>query len=391
MEVVEVVEVDGCDISSGPGTVIPREREQRSFPGQAVLREEDILLSPVFIDFLARWLDGMEGIHEQWFDQRSESLSSAGRQMRHTAEARLQRVVTHPTSQTAVSEVYRFLRGFCSEPYRVLQEIHSRFDFVVVAGIARTGGSYLTGELFKALGFEPERVPAAIAHDGIPEASPVTLMKQANAWLNTLMSASEYLVMLGLYFSSAAADRRVIVPKKLTKGIYAPHFFKALFGANAEYLVTIRNPVAACISTYEKSGGLPAGGCFRTRSAIERWIKRDLFLSGISLQELRNLNYFSAYVLYWEQFYIKLALSGLVNVRTGRVVPFGKQSMEEVARGLHDRYGGGRSVSEFVSSSGAQSRHPEWEARSDEAIGRVASVWQSVGLPFPVEELRQCQ
>lgn len=351
------------------------------------LTEMQLPLSPVFIDFVARWLDSGGFAGERWFDQRSETLSNQRREIHSKARHRLQRILSDESAHSAIESVYRHLNELAStrgaKPRRAL----AGYRFIAVVGAPRTGGSYLTAELFRALGYNPAAVPAAIAHDGFPEAKPISISNGSNAWLGTLASTSQYLTMVELFFSQRQHDRPIVVPKKLTKSVYAGSFFNTLLGRDAEYLITIRNPIGCCVSMYEKSGGFPADGLFKARSTMERWVGRDLLHTGVTRSELASMEYFAAYVRYWEQYYINLAMSGLTANRTRSVVAFGEDNMEEAALVQHGRLGSTHSVGKFVAPRELHARHPQWIRRSEEAMERVAAVWRLVGLPFPAAEL----
>jgi hypothetical protein len=353
------------------------------------LTQDDLPLSPIFIDFLARFLDQSGFVDEKWFDQLSESLLNPGPVIKARARARLERLILDDTAQAAIAAVYRWFREIATGRTDALDDLHRRFRFIAIVGVARTGGSYLTGELFTALGWDVAKVPAVIAHDGFPDVQPGTLVYEHNQWINCLFGVSEYLAMIEAYFGTSS-DSVVVVPKKLTKGIYAGSLFNTVLGAEAEYVITIRHPLATCISTYEKSGGLPTEQRFAVRSNIETWIKRDQLFTGLPESALSAKDYFENYIRYWEQYYINLAMSGLTANRSRVVVPFGMQYMEEAAGKWHQRFGVHRPASAFRNSRGSAQRHPFWIERSEEAMRRVASVWQLVDLPFPEAELREC-
>ncbi len=60
-------------------------------------------------------------------------------------------------------------------------------------------------------------------------------MPNHNGWMRTLLTTGEYLTMVELFFrSSQSGTDRIIVPMKLTKGIYAPSFFKQIVGRSSE-------------------------------------------------------------------------------------------------------------------------------------------------------------
>jgi hypothetical protein len=354
------------------------------------LSTHDVPLSPVFINFVTRWLDRDWTSAEKWHDQLSEELSNANRRMAHAAGFALAKITTDPIGEQAIEKAYSWFHALATGNMRPLRRLHSRFDFIAIVGIPRNGGSYLTTELFSALGYSPTSVPAAIAHDGVPDARPFRLKRRANSWIDSLMSMSEYLTMLELFFEPTEHRARTIVPKKLTKAVYAGPLFRTVLGPRAEYFVTVRHPISSCVSTYEKSGGLPIDGKIKTRSAMEQWIARDLVLTGVTPSELQQLSYFTAYVRYWEQFHINLAMSGLLAHQKLHIVPYGKDSMEGTAQSFHQRFDNHQAPANFVATEGKDGLHQDWVARSEEAINRVYNAWKLVGLQFPVESLRGC-
>jgi hypothetical protein len=353
------------------------------------LNGDDFPPSPVFIDFLARFLGTTGFTEESWHDQLSEELSGAPRRMRDRSSVQLQRLALDGTAQAAISSAYGWFRELAISNLDSLRRLHERYRFTAVIGIPRSGGSYLIAELFSAMGYEPTSVPAAIAHDGFPEAGPTVFMPRHNGWMRMMLTAGEYIAMLELFFAKRQGAR-IHVPKKLTKAIYAGGFYQQILGSDAEFIVTVRHPLACCISTYEKSGGMPPDGTFRERSTIEHWIRRDLLKAGTSADELANLDYFSAYVRYWEYYYTALAMSGLLRNARTTVIGFGAKRMQKLATQWHGRFASGRAPAEFLIRPGLQDRHPQWIQRSLEAIERVADLWRLMGIPFPVAELGEC-
>ena len=373
--------IDSMNFSEENVDVIPTERTD------AV--EQTAPLSAVFIDFVSRWLDKSDFANEKWPDQLSEQLIRSQVAARAKAKWRLERLLSDERAQSSIEGVYQYFQDLMSGRADSLKRIHRQYQFHAVVGAPRTGGSYLTAELFSALGYEPTRVPAAIAHDGFPDAQPTFMRKDINHWVATTLSASEYLVIVEMYFSGCGSST-VHVPKKLTKGVYAGSFFNTVLGRNAEYFVTIRHPIPACISTYEKSGGLPADGLIKARSNIEKWIIRDLVHTGVAEAELRHMDYFEAYVRSWEQYYITLAFSGLTAHRVRTIVPFARDTMESTARLMHARLGSNQAPRSFVAFSRLDERHPQWISRAEEALQRVGATWRLAGLSFPYAELGQC-
>ncbi len=354
------------------------------------LSDRELPASPAFIDFIAHLLDGREFGAHQWADQRSEALDHTQRDVHRRATESAARVMADERGRTIISRAYGLLLALMTGQPAPLHELQRRFHFVNVIGIPRTGGSYLTAELFSALGRDPVAVPNALAHDGFPEAGPFELAAGSNSWILSLQTMAEYLTMVEIYFGN---DRRhsgkIIVPKKLTKGIYAGGFFHRVLGEAVEHVVTLRHPVTACISTYEKSGGLPPNGRFTMRSNIEDWCRRDLLYTGCTLDELLRMDYFDAYLRYWEQYHYYIATTGLSANRDLRVVVYGKERMELLARQFHRRYDNESEPKPFAVSDEQRRRHPEWMARAQPAIERVAAVWTRFDIPFPVDAVME--
>lgn len=344
-------------------------------------------LSFSFVDFLACWMDGRGFGVQTWRDQVSEQLSSSEKE-RQSGTYRLERLLTNADAQNIVRRVYEWFEDISTGRCELLAEFQARFQIIGVIGIPRSGGSFLTAELFSAMGHDPDAVPSIVAHDGFPGAEPFRLDRTRNSWVRSIASMSEYLTIVELYYSGTARrGDKIIVPKKLTKAAYAGRFFREILGEDAEYILTLRHPLHAAISTYEKSGGLPVDGRFKRRSAIEKWIARDNAHFDVGQRDISQLPYLEAYIKYWETYHIKLAMSGLLASRKHRLVAYGKSYMEEAARSLRVRFGSAGSPSEFYVDETISSRHSDWQSRAEQAINSVATVWNVVGLEFPREKI----
>jgi hypothetical protein len=178
------------------------------------------------------------------------------------------------------------------------------------------------------------------------------------------------------------------VPKKATKAAYQGGFFDRVLGPNAEYIITLRHPVPAAISTYEKSGGLPANGRFAVRGNIESWVKRDNIYAGMPENKVEQVGYFDAYLSYWEHYHYNLLLTGLRLNPKWRVVAYGKERLERLAAGLYQRFGNNQQPDEFkVFDKRAQ--HPDWMKQAEPVVRRVSDVWRQAGVAFPFDEVME--
>jgi len=355
------------------------------------LTDREMPVSPVFITFLAQVLTHRPFEGEIWAHQLSEALSrpDGNSQLRATEAADV--VMGNPIGREFLARSYGLLYSLLAGDLAPLYELQSRYHFVGVLGVPRSGGSYLTAELYRAIGMAPENVPNALAHDSFPEVGPFDLQPGLNSWMLSLKTMAEYLVMVEVFFSELKQHSgKVVVPKKITKGVYAGGLFRHVLGKDLEVVLTVRHPVAACASMYEKSGGLPEDGRFAVRSAMEGWCRRDLEYTGGGQKQLDEMDYFDVYLRYWEQYQMSVVTSGWLSNRDLRVVAFGKPALQSIAQGYHHRYGSGLQASEFHVSDKARRLHPEWIERAQPSVDRVAATWKSAGICFPTDEVGAC-
>lgn len=356
------------------------------------LSDRELPASPVFIRFLDRMLSGRKHEREVWPDQLSEQLvPERAEDPKEVADA-AERVMRDAVGRDRVARAYTLLVALLTGDTDLLATFHARFHFVSVVGVPRTGGSYLTAELYRSLGMEPDQVPGALAHDSFPEAGPFALARGFNSWVITLKTTAEYLAMVELFFGDREKHLcKTVVPKKLTQGIYAAGLFGRVFGPESEWVLTVRHPAAACVSTYEKSGGLPPDERLPVRSNIERWCRRDLEHARWEVGRLDTMNYFEAYLRYWELYHLSVATGGLLRQRELRVVPYGAAPMQSLAQQYHDSHRSSLRASTFHTHPKAASLHPDWVERAQPALERVQSAWNELGLVFPANDIARCE
>lgn len=347
--------------------------------------DEQFTLAPLFMDFLYRHFRA--GFEEQrWHDQLAEGLTQ-DESVQRTAVEQAENMMRDPRAQKAVLRSYELLSAFLTGDPEQLKPFHYRYNFICVVGAPRHGGSYLTKQLFRALGFEATRVPNAIAHDGFPDATPFDFDKGYSAYTRMMHNMAEYLCMVELFFANSRAfDSMIPVPKKATKAAYQGGFFDRVLGPNAEYVITLRHPVPAAISTYEKSGGLPQAGRFAVRGNIESWVRRDNICAGIPEARIEQMGYFDAYLNYWEHYHYSLLLTGLRGNPKWQVVAYGKERIEQAAAGFYRRFHSPLAPDDFKVFD-QRSRHPDWMRQAEPVVRRVSEVWRQVGVDFPLEAI----
>lgn len=347
--------------------------------------------TPHFVEFLHEHYFGSQRTHAEWHNQQKETLVSNKDWLNKVNAVYHPKVMSIPKAVSVINRSRDLYGIIQAGEIDKLVPFQDRHKFIVVVGAPRSGGSYLTKTLFAAQGMVVNKVSATIAHDGFPELGPFFMGKGFNT--NTIMTQrmAEYLAMVELYFAkSKSFNSRIIVPKKGSKAAYQGAFLNAILGNATEYVVTVRHPVPSCISTYEKSGGLPAEGKFVARSAIEIWAARDyLFTAGDD--EVLNLNgkdYFDVYLRFWEQYHYSLALTGLSANKKWTIVPYTEEAMMKTAESINNRFGREERPEDFTVFD-KRNRHPEWYEAAEGSMMRVRDVWASVGLVFPFDEVMQ--
>lgn len=352
------------------------------------LTDRQLPLSPSFLDFIHNYLQ-KKGIKATWHDQLSEGLIFNQKDILKNAQSIAKNILEHEAGRDAVIHVYGLLVAILTGQVAKLEHYHHRYDFINIVGAPRHGGSYLTKQLFRALGIDPYGVPDALAHDGFPEAAPFAIVPGVNTHILLMHNIAEYFTMLDLFFANTKLrDGRVVVPKKLTKAAYHGAVFTRLLGSRAEYIITLRHPIRACISTYEKSGGLPEDGKFKMRGKIEEWIRRDNTFNGIPDKAVMEQDYFEVYLRYWEMYHYNLATSGLQHARNIQVVTYGESRMTALAQSFFERFDSNEKAEKFHVFD-SMGRHPEWVVKAEAALMRVKNMWGVVGLHFPLDEVME--
>lgn len=353
------------------------------------LTDRELPVSPVFVDFLVHIIENIPFEGAKWHDQLSEELSSEHKAVLEKAAENAKRVMATEAGQRYIGRTYQIFVALLSGNTEIIRDLQFRFHFINIIGVPRNGGSYLTKEVYRALGYDPEKVPNVIAHDGFPEAGPFRFAKGANSWTASLQTMAEFLTMVEIYFGKSKPHTgKIVVPKKLLKGTYAGGFFHHILGESVEHIFTVRHPVTSAISTYEKSGGLPEGGKFKVRGNIEEWVRRDLNYTGLHNEEILALDYFDAYLRYWEQYHYNVATTGLSANRNIRIVPYTAEAMAAVTNSFHNRFESGLTPTKFKVFD-KRDRHPDWLKQAEPVIRRVAEVWERAGLAFPYDDVMQ--
>ncbi len=351
------------------------------------LTDAELPASPAYIEFLHATLSGNDFFAGEWYAQEEESLASnSDRFTDITEKARL--VSRDPRGNQYLVRSYRFFKELLTGNMNTLRDMQ-RFHFYFIIGIPRTGGTYLTKQLFRASDIDYRGVQNALAHDGFPHLANLSLKENANLHTNGLLQLAEYLTMVEIYFSRHGKrihGERILVPKKFTKAVYYFDLIRELFSDNADFLITLRHPLAVCKSVLDKSGGMPEGGRFAVRSAIERWALNDWLYRGRTEQEVLEMDYVDCMLGYWKRFHFQIAMAGIPAMPGARLVPYGSDSMTATVREYFTRFGVSLEPEAFVASP-APSFPPRAREAADATLEEVNDFWSSMDMEFPLQQV----
>ncbi len=301
-----------------------------------------------------------------------------------------------PLSQRAVNDLLNVAVAIMAGNYPLVRRYLANMRFAFVIGYPRSGGSYLTKELLRTLDLDHKRVSEALAHDGFPELRDIWFDwsgdKPYYHLQDAIFQTAEFLVISNCYYQLKTRRQPSglwLAPKKMHKMVSWGGSFKMLLGqGQADYLVTIRNPLPTAISIYEKSGGLPENKRFPAkapRSAIEHWIMTDLMILGHSAAEIGAMTYFDAVQVSWSHFHARMATSGLFlgDRMEIQIIPYGKEQLEGMIATYRDQYSREKNPPEPVQIHQKSQEHPDWQESAAMAVDAIARMWRSLGLEFP--------
>lgn len=346
-------------------------------------------VTPVFIEFLHNFLNRKD-IDAKWHDQLSEELLNRAGETRAIATEFATKVMGDPKGRQTIFRTYELLTAILTGDLPTLQRHQDRYRFICVVGCPRHGGSYLTKELFKSLGMDPGKIPEVVAHDGFPDASPFDLRDKYNSYTTLMQQMAEFIAIIELYYgNSRLYDNKVIVPKKATKAAYHGAFFRKVLGPDTEYIITLRHPIASCISTYEKSTNMTEDGKFKVRGNIEEWARRDTaFITGLSNDAIFSRPYFDVYLQYWQQYHTSMAMTGLLAGPNVTPLAYGEERYKTFIDAIYKRFDAKGEPEKFEVFD-KRDRHKEWSAKAERAVKHVAETWKLAGHKFPVEQIME--
>src|SRR5579863_65195 len=103
------------------------------------LSDRELPASPAFVTFLARAISRTAVDHQAWPDQISEQLWRTGPEQRRSAIDAAEQVMRDPRGRELVARAYSLLVALLTGDLDQLASFASRFHFITVIGIPRTG------------------------------------------------------------------------------------------------------------------------------------------------------------------------------------------------------------------------------------------------------------
>lgn len=346
------------------------------------ITDQALPASAALIRFLYATIKGEPHDTLEWYFQEGEGLIQPPRT---TAEMEVmaRTVAADQKAMEYLVRSYSLFRELLVGETAKLCEF-SKFRFFFVIGVPRTGGTYLVKQLFRATDYDYHNVPNSVAHDGLPHLSEAVFGPKGNSRTIGLQQIAEYLTMVEIFFGGHKKlhSGGILVPKKFPKAVYDFNLVKEVFGANAEYLITLRHPLSVCKSIMDKSGGMPAGGKFSLRSNIEQWVCDDWVQQGVPRDKVLNMDYVKCILGYWKHYHFQMAMSGLPRLPKASVVPFGEESMTGKAVELYARFGLDMEPETFKKST-PPLFSGEDEKEAERTIEEVAAFWKVLDMEFP--------
>jgi hypothetical protein len=104
--------------------------------------------------------------------------------------------------------------------------------------------------------------------------------------------------------------------------------------------------------------------------------------------DVDRLSYIDAYLGYWRYYHRQLGDTGLAAVTNLQLVPYGKESLMQLASGFNRRFGISNSLENFEVGQKRQ-RHPDWMPQADAALHQIGALWKAQGLQFPEAALAE--
>ena len=235
----------------------------------------------------------------------------------------------------------------------------------------RSGGTYIFQELSSGLGIDWEALSFSMSHDTIPSYDLVLFHDEPAAHERLLFEVCQFLV----WAKRETGANPCVLQKRIAYG-QGISFADKIFGPQAEYLIAVSHPGAACASFAEMEGldeeAMPS-------QAPQGWKGIVESRNPARAEGWDGLDFRCQYLAFWWAYYTDVVRSGTALDRI-RPVVYG-DGFPGFVRRMAQRHGRESNPKPFAARG--REYHPFW--RSDEttaAIEDVKSQWRARGLDF---------
>lgn len=192
-------------------------------------------------------------------------------------------------------ECISLMEGFMSKGSDFITDYLGKRDYKFVLGAMRTGGTYIYKGISEIHGHKWDSMALEMVHDSIPEYQFVSEYFKPNIYFRLLFDMAQFL---------AWAKREVDSPTVIQKRIAYAHalpFLNTMFGRDAEYIVTVRDPVNIAYSFANILNMDPFDPNFKAPSLWASYVTSSGFR--MSREEWDALSYFQKVLYYWSCYY----------------------------------------------------------------------------------------
>jgi hypothetical protein len=280
-----------------------------------------------FVHYLHHKFCGSELPTTDWWDQTNENLTDErltdtqqkyDELLQSPGRVPLRRALTVTAAMMAGND--QPMRGLIAEK-----------EHIFIVGAPRTGGTYLLKECLRAVGKEYKGQYGAVYHDAFPPVTSYREEPEPCRQMRAIYGFAQYFVM-------ASLEDGEVIPKKLhtltAESRFANKYLRNVY-------ITSRHPADACMSMLARGGGMPLDRRMpRDRTNIERQVWSLLVYHGISPDEIRQMDYWDAYLSYWNLY--RKESEQLNGVRVNYC------DLPAVAELIHDKYSSGLACEPFV-------------------------------------------
>jgi hypothetical protein len=224
----------------------------------------------------------------------------------------------------------------------LISSIQNDYKFYLIVSPPRSGGTYITKNLYTSLGVNPKSLPSFFGHDGFPSVNHDWYTKNNGVYANfvqtTLWQFSEWLTMSDYYLPKIIDNSgKKVVIIKMINSYNNLNFFRSLLGGDACFILNRRPIIDLYFSVADKAGGIVGDAIpVEPRNNIEKWIIKENLSRG-SCDNNINKSYIEALGRYYYVFYMKLLVGGFMDGEH-KVVNYNQQSMGSLYNSIVSTY-----------------------------------------------------